>query len=255
MRPSWARRALTAAAILVAVSIGRGTASQSPTLVFLLAGQSNMAGLGPVRQLPRTYRTHPANVLVWRDEAWVPLVAAGWGFGPEISFGSAIAAALPTERIGIVKVAATGAGIDRWSPQNAQSLYATWLTQAQASLRAAPDARVAGALWVQGERDARAADTAAAYGGKLRALVAAVRRDVDRPDLPFLCAQVNPPLPFAREVRAAQAALAAQVPSTVLVSTDGLGKWADKMHYDSAGQVELGRRFARAYLKLVGALN
>ena len=28
---------------------------------------------------------------------------------------------------------------------------------------------------------------------------------------------------------------------------------SDELHYDSAGQVELGQRFARAYLTLVGA--
>jgi len=246
-----ARCVLAASIVLAAASIALGGPGRPPTLVFLLAGQSNMVGLGLVRELPSTYRAPRENLLEWKDGTWVPLAPAGWGFGPELSFAYAIGDALPKERIGIVKVARVSTGIDQWSSTNAHSLYATLLTQAQAALRAAPDGRPAAALWVQGERDARSVDAAAAYGTRLRALVAAIRRDVDRPDLPFLCAQVNPPYPFVRGVRDAQAALPAQVPRTALVSTDGLKKWPGDVHYDSAGQVELGQRFARAYLKLV----
>jgi hypothetical protein len=51
-------------------------------------------------------------------------------------------------------------------------------------------------------------------------------------------------------VRAAQAALPERVPRTAVVYTDGLGKQADSIHYDTAGQLELGKRFARAYSAL-----
>lgn len=240
------------AAMIVVVTASRGLAApgRPPTLVFLLAGQSNMAGLGLRRQLPAAYRTLPDNVSVWRDGAWVSLVPTGWGFGPEIAFGSVVGAALPHERIGIVKVARTGTGMDEWSSLHAHSIYGTLINDTNAALRAAPEARVAAMLWMQGERDARFAESAAGYGAKLRAFVAAVRRDVRRPDLPFLCAQADPPYPYARDVRDAQAALPAQVPGTILVPTDGLGRYSDKLHYDAAGQIELGRRFARAYLML-----
>jgi hypothetical protein len=241
---------LAAMTVVVAASFGLAAPGRPPTLVFLLAGQSNMAGLGLRRQLPAAYRTLPDNVSVWKDGAWVPLAPAGWGFGPEIAFGSVVGAALPQERIGIVKVARTGTGMDAWSSLHANSIYGTLINHTHAALRAAPEARVAAMLWMQGERDARLAESAAGYGAKLRAFVAAVRRDVQRPDLPFLCAQVDPPYAHAGAVRDAQAALPAQVPGTILVPTDGLGRYADKLHYDTAGQLELGRRFARVYLTL-----
>jgi len=255
MRGGRARCLFAAAVFVAAVSVWLAAPSRPPTtLVFLLAGQSNMLGLGWAQDLPKTYRALPDNALQWKGGAWVPLTPRpGGGFGPELTFASTVGAALPAERIGIVKVAVVGSPIEYWSDRHADSPYATLLTQAQTALRATPGARPAGVLWVQGENDARGAGTAAAYGARLRALVAAIRRDVDRPDLPFFCAQVNPPYRYARVVRDAQAALPAQVPGTVLVPTDGLRKRSDNLHYDSAGLVELGQRFARAYLKLVGA--
>ena len=36
--------------------------------------------------------------------------------------------------------------------------------------------------------------------------------------------------------------------NTRLVSSHGLGKSYDKVHYSAQGQMELGRRFANAYL-------
>ena len=62
--------------------------------VFLLAGQSNMAGLGANSDLTSPYDTAQDNVAFWHNGAWVNL-APGFGyttaqFGPEVSFGSTI---------------------------------------------------------------------------------------------------------------------------------------------------------------------
>jgi hypothetical protein len=106
-------------------------------------------------------------------------------------------------------------------------------------------------LWMQGERDARTQEAAQAYGVKLRELVLAIRKDVGRDDLPFLCGQVNPPYPYAETVRLAQASLPSTVRRTILIRTEGLEKNSDNLHYSTEGQIELGRRFAAAYLQLI----
>lgn len=225
---------------------------QAPSLIFLLAGQSNMLGQGTVKELPAAFAGSSASALIWQEGQWRPLVAAGDTFGPEISFAHTLGAALPNERIGIVKLAVGGTQIDLWSPADDLSLYAELRSRWKAAQAAAPDARVAAMLWMQGERDARTSDAAETYGSKLRRLVLAIRKDVRRPDLPFLCGLVNPPYPYAAVVRAAQSALPKDLPNTAVVSPDGLEKKADDLHYNTSGQMELGRRFAGAYLQLTG---
>jgi hypothetical protein len=71
-------------------------------------------------------------------------------------------------------------------------------------------------------------------------------------------AEINPakvtpvsPFPFVDEVRAAQRAFPAKDPLTVCISTDGLTKAKDQVHYDTAGQQGLGQRFAEALLPLL----
>jgi hypothetical protein len=86
------------------------TPQQTPTVIFLLAGQSNMVGQGAARDLPPAYARIAANSLTWQDGQWRSLVPTGETFGPEFSFVHTFSAAFPNERIGIVKLAA-----GRWS--------------------------------------------------------------------------------------------------------------------------------------------
>ncbi len=225
-------------------------APESPTLIFLLAGQSNMAGLAEVSLLPQAFQTLPSNVRIWNGTAWVKMAAQGLTFGPEIAFAYAVATALPDERIGIVKFAQGGTAIAQWNPKNAQSLYGELMKQYRAALAAAPKARPAAMLWMQGERDSREVATATAYERNLKELVSVTRQHVDEPKLAFLCGLVNPPVqtyPYVNKVRAAQTTLPKQMANVAVVSTDGLPKQADNLHYNVPGQLELGLRFAKAY--------
>ena len=75
-----------------------------PDLIFLLGGQSNMAGNGFKADLPdtdeyKTYRTSPKNVSVWnaKSKKWQSL-KIGKKFGPEIGFAHALSKALPNKQ-------------------------------------------------------------------------------------------------------------------------------------------------------------
>ena len=95
----------------------------------------------------------------------------------------------------------------------------------------------------------------AQYGENLRVLVDALRSDLDDQELPFIFGQVDLPpdrYPATAQVRAAQQAAAPLISGAVMVSTEGLAKRPDDLHYDTAGQLELGRRFARAYIEMQG---
>jgi hypothetical protein len=107
-----------------------------------------MAGLGEVEELSADYSSPPVNVVVWQEGKWAPLIPLGQTFGPELAFGRAIGAALPAERIGIVKLAVGGTPIDRWSPADPGSLYAELLQRLRAAQGAAPGAQVGAVLWM-----------------------------------------------------------------------------------------------------------
>ena len=69
----------------------------------------------------------------------------------------------------------------------------------------------------------------------------------------MIAGHINPPsdmYPALEAVRRAQERVAEEDAGVVLVSTDGLSKQGDRVHYDSRGLLELGRRFADAYLEL-----
>jgi hypothetical protein len=52
-------------------------------------------------------------------------------------------------------------------------------------------------------------------------------------------------------VQQAQKKLADQDPFVEIIGTEGLEKYADRLHYNTDGQIELGLRFAHAFEEFV----
>jgi hypothetical protein len=247
--------------------------AEEPALVFLLAGQSNMGGhaKGP---LPEPYRGQPANVLFFeagdfrrlgpRDYdsgAVLRLGDKGVGrFGPEVSFGHEIAKAFPRRTILLIKLGPGGTSLARkWTPAIRGQLYDQLLEEYRAATKGR-NAIPAAVIWAQGTSDAMDEESAKAYGGNLKLLVEGLRKDLAVPDLPFLYSAYAPDetideatlqkRPFLKQVVAAYAETARQVPGMVRVSRTGLTTLGgDDPHYDSAGQIEFGRRYAVACLE------
>jgi cysteine-rich repeat protein len=112
-------------------------------------------------------------------------------------------------------------------------------------------------FWMQGEADAGSAEWAAAYEANLTQFVAQVQADFSAPHLPFVRGRLNVHIdmgvaarPFLDTVRAAQEAVAATLPRTVMVDTDDLALNGDLVQFSAAGQMGLGQRFADAFLAL-----
>lgn len=247
------------------------TPQADETLVFVLSGQSNMVGQGVVAELPDDLREVPANVRFFLNGEPTTF-AAQERFGPEVTFAHTLSAAYPGKSIVLIKFAVGGSSLLAWAPdwdpaaaaltgnEGQGPLYRTLMghvATSRAALAAGdePGGRLAALLWMQGERDARFEAAGAQYAANFAALVARFRADLDAPDLPFLFGQVNPPAqryPAVTAVREAQAAAARSIAGATMISTEGISKRADDLHYDSAGQLELGRRFARAYLEIAG---
>ncbi len=242
---------------------GHLAAQNQGPLVLLLAGQSNMVGQGATDDLEASEAVLPPNVTYFiGSQAATP--AERSRFGPEITLGQDLAAAMPGRKIVLVKHALGGTSLLAWAPQwdstraeitgNAAvgSLY-DQLLEIVRGLDLGPEAELGAVLWMQGERDARMGEAGAEYFTNLTELIAAFRGDLGSPELPFLLGLVNPPpnrYPAAQEVREAQERAAREIPGVHLVATDDLTKWDDDLHYDNAGILELGRRFAAAVLEV-----
>jgi len=222
-------------------------AAEEPLLVFVLAGQSNMDGRAQVADLPADLKAEQAQVLVYAGGGtWKPLKPGGELFGPEVSFGATMAAALK-KPVGIVKVARCATNLaEQWNPAT-KGDYTRFADQVKAAQKSRP-VHVAGMLWMQGESDAKDPAMAEAYKKNLAALVAKARADFQAPDMVFIAGRVNPPkrYPHAKAVRAALEDPG--VPNYAWVDCDGLKK-SDDLHYDAEGQVALGRLFAAEALR------
>ncbi len=231
---------------------------------FILAGQSNMEGAGSIADLSRSQRTLPSNVRLFQNSTRIDVGDFEW-FGPEVGFAHAIAEQIPHEQIMLIKCAAGGTSLYAWSPDWSPQLASITENEEWGSLYAQLMGSVdtvigdrsvefAGVLWMQGERDAKYPDAAQEYGRNLKHFVERLREDLDAPHLPFILAQIDwLPAGFdsCELVRKAQADAPNHIPNTVVISTEGLRKWEDHVHYSSQGQLELGRRFAEGYLSRV----
>lgn len=235
--------------------------SKDKFYLFLLVGQSNMAGRGVVEEQDKA--VNPRVLMLSKEGQWVPAVdpmhfdkpAAGVGLGK--TFGQIIAEANPGVTIGLIPCAVGGSPIDAWKPGvfYPPTKSHPWDDMVKRVEVALPAGTIKGILWHQGESDSTAA-LAPAYAEKLQDLVKRLRDLVKAPDVPFIAGQMGvfdgvPWSPEKKVVDQAHRDLPKQVPHTAFVTAEGLNHKGDKVHFDSAAYRELGKRYAAAYLKMV----
>ena len=228
--------------------------------LFLLVGQSNMAGRGVVEEQDKT--PHPRVLMLSKDGKWVPAIdpmhfdkpAAGVGLGK--TFGQIIADANPGVTIGLIPCAVGGSHIDAWNPGvfYAPTNSHPWDDAVKRAAVALKSGTLKGILWHQGEGDSLP-DLAQAYEPKLHDLIARLRKELNAPDVPFIAGQMGKfdGVPWPPEkviVDQAHQNLAMKVPHTAFVSVQGLKHKGDKVHFDSASFRELAKRYAEAFLKM-----
>jgi hypothetical protein len=239
------------------------TSSASPAelQLFLLAGQSNMAGRGVVEAEDRV--VHPRVFALDRTMHWVPALdpihydKPTAGVGPGRSFGLALAARDPSMRIGLVPAAVGGSPISSWEPGALDSATKTHpYDDALARLRVAMQSgRVRAILWHQGESDAHPGSSER-YAARLRALIERFRTDLGQPELPFIIGELGhfPSKPWSDDVRridSVHRAIAATMSNVAYVSSEGLRDKGDTLHFDAASARTLGKLYEYAYDGLV----
>jgi hypothetical protein len=257
---------LCALAMIFAVSVAGGDekspaaaiTTQPPDGVemrlFLLIGQSNMAGRGKIE--PQDLVVHPRVWKLTKDDTWAPGVdplhfdkpkVAGVGLGT--SFAKAIADADPDAQIGLVPCAVGGTSIDQW--KKGDKLYDDAVRRTKIAMK---HGKVAGILWHQGESDSGTAEKRAAYPAKLEHLIADLRADLAAPDVPFVLGQLGPFHASKNPGSAAMSQLLLDFPkthhNTACAKADGLTDQGDQTHFDNKSLRELGKRYAEAYQSL-----
>jgi len=254
--------AAAAAAEPAGTNAAKAAASkEEPLPVFILAGQSNMDGGGKVEELPAELKAPQQNALFvrfWGTE-FKPLEPEklGKSFGPELTFGNEMAKALKRP-VGMIKLSSGGTSIEQhWNPtafdkeKHVGELYKRLVDYVRGIQAKQKSVKVAGMIWMQGEADALYhSKTVEQYRDKLEALIDGCRKEFGNEELFFVCGRVNPPGgKYTKQVREAQET--AKRKNYAFIDCDDLEKHEDKLHYNTKGQVELGRRFAKAMLKLM----
>jgi hypothetical protein len=228
--------------------------------LFLLAGQSNMAGRGDVEAEDK--KPHPRVLMLTKDGQWKPAVdpihydKPMAGVGPGKTFGTILADCDTNITIGLIPAACGGSPISTWKPgayfdQTASHPYDNAVQRARLAME---QGTLKGILWHQGESDCHDG-LAQVYKTNLEQVIARFRKDLGNPDLPVIVGQLGefagaPWTDYTRMVNDAQIALAKELKNVEFVSAQGLTSKPDNLHFDAHSQREFGRRYAEAYLKL-----
>ncbi|QNK55800.1 sialate O-acetylesterase [Paenibacillus sp. PAMC21692] len=243
--------------------------------VYLLAGQSNMEGVGKLIETERPsqwvrcfYLDDQWGIakdpLCWFNEASDPVhwrvpenrkeeaarnerLFREFGAGLGISFGKAMKK-YSNVPIGLLLCAHGGTDMEQWAQaglsDGGRSLYGSMLRRINAV-----GGKVKACLWYQGESDAADWDKAAVYQQRFISLIEALRRDSGQPELPILYAQLNTWLgeadvfPAWNGIQLDQLHLEGDLSHVALVTTIDLSL-SDAIHLSTPALKKLGKRFA-----------
>jgi len=241
--------------------------------VFLLAGQSNLAGRasGAEAGAPTGESairmddvcSFASDVMApHRSKGWVPLGVSpahegivGPHFGPEIGFGRGLVEAKPHEPWAFIKHGRGATNLaEDWHPEatTGKQLYRDFIKQVRSALArleaTGESGEIEALIWCQGESDSTRCEWAEVYEQNLRRLFAATRADLNCATMPILLVLTGDGKADAESVRQAQRNVASTDSRVTLVDADDL-TLLDHVHYDAPSQLKLGHRLAGTYLR------
>lgn len=213
-----------------------GTLMADDGHLFILSGQSNMAGLDP-----------------------------------QLSFTPTVEEAFGKDRVTVVKDAQGGQPIRRWvkdwkpakgeMPESTADLYDRLMKKVK-SVTEGKSFETVTFVWMQGERDARESH-GEVYARSFTQLLDQLEEDLGCDDLRFVIGRLsdfdndNKRYPHWTMVRDAQVELAQKEKLGAWVDTDDLNDkkkgevMVNDLHYTKDGYVTLGKRFAEAAIGLI----
>jgi hypothetical protein len=224
--------------------------------LYVLAGQSNMAGRGKVDTLDKT--PHPRVWMLNKANQWVPATEpmhfdkpAVVGVGPGLAFGKEMAAQNPTAFIGLIPTAVGGSAIDAWTPggyheQTKNYPYDEAIKRVQIAQQSGT---IHGILWHQGESDSKP-ELTGAYEAKLTQLIGRFRQVVNNPNVPVVVGTLGDfyvaKNPAAAQINTILVKLPGHLARVACAEATGLTDGGDVTHFNAESARELGLRYAKA---------
>ena len=222
--------------------------------IFLLMGQSNMAGRGLLEDVEPI---RDERIRAFQDGRWTmaeePLHRdrPTAGIGLAMSFARSVLEASPDREIGLVPRAVGSTPLERWMP--GADLYEGAMAAAR---EAARDGAIKAVLWHQGEHDSKSEADASSYVRRFSAMAATLREQLDAPSLPVIVGELGgylskrPDFPHYPIVNAELRKVPDAVSHSAFVNAEGLTDKGDSLHYDARSLRVFGERYADAYRRL-----
>jgi hypothetical protein len=276
LKASIASTAMLAILLIKATSYGK-----TDVPVFLLSGQSNMAGMQAlVSDLTADQKKTVDSVMIHMDAEgdaakrgkWLTL-GPGFGstssnLGPELFFGRILSDSAPgkSKKIALIKDAVSGTTLGQaggWLPPSSNNgtggtLYKNMMTHIDKAMKSFTTAfdtskftpRWAGFVWLQGENDAMQQSTASTYETNLTNLIKDIRAKVEVPDLPVILPMIDVQSrwTYNSQVRAADVACKQKLKNVDTMDTKGLP--TNGIHYMAQGHVKIGTICAQRWLNM-----
>ena len=233
---------------LSSLTVAETKASATPVKnqhTYLLLGQSNMAGQGLVSELNDQQKVLDSHVKFYLNGELTSISTLN-KFGPEVAFAESIVKKYPNSSIRLIKFAPGGSLMKDWVSRDAGKHYDTLIKQVKKS-NGGTLPKIDGVLWMHGERDAKSKQLADAYEKNMKTFIEMLKHDFKNDKLVFVLARISIPASFrpaVPEVKLAQEHIAQLSELIHIISTDDLSKISDQVHFDTQGQLVLGKRFA-----------
>ncbi len=225
--------------------------------LYLLIGQSNMAGRGGITD---AYKNKGSSKVLMLDKEnhWVqarhPLhfdKPSAAGVGPGLSFGIEMAKKNHGYKIGLIPCAVGGTSIDAWKPGGYDKATDTYpYDDAVKRLQVAMQSGIIkGVIWLQGESDSNP-EKAKDYLDKLVELINRIRAITHDPTLPFVAGELGRYKEEYQHINNELVKLQVRVANTAVASSKGFTDKGDGIHFNSASAEKYGVRFAKEMKRL-----
>jgi hypothetical protein len=224
--------------------------------LYILMGQSNMAGRGEITAEFKSVN-HPAVFMLNKRNEWVTarhpvhFDKAVAGVGPGLSFAIAMANQNPGVKIGLIPCAVGGTSINSWQPGGYDSATNTHpYDDAVVRINMAMQTGVIkGMLWHQGESDSKPS-SATAYPAKLKTLIERIRDITNNQQMPVIAGELGRYREPYQTINLELTKIPSTISNTAVASSEGLTDKGDNTHFDSPSAKKLGERYAEKMILL-----
>ncbi|WP_321285775.1 sialate O-acetylesterase [uncultured Sunxiuqinia sp.] len=240
-------------------------ASKANTWVFLMAGQSNMAGRGAVEAQDTV--TNKRILTINKGNKWIlakePLhfYESSDALDCGMSFAKELLKGVPDSiTIALVPCAVGGSSVFQWLNDEEHRGVKLLSNFRQKVQLAKQKGIIKGVLWHQGESNASKAGLQN-YQNSLLQLLSKFRESVGNDTLPIIMgeigrfAQPEEKAAYFEDINQIIRTVAADNDNLYFVSSEGLTDRGDHLHFNSASQRELGKRYADKFLSIQKSEN